>query len=171
MIYLINHYPNTMKRTCSAVQYQHSHSPLLLGVLALGSNTACLHQIFQSLAPQRLRQHVCQLVHRGDVLDHDIAVSHILPDEVVTIVDVLGSGIVARIVGKSDRPFIFFPDQWSSDFLMTEILWHRTDLQHFLSTQAYSHVLRLCRAQSNRKLILGLENEWFTTSLHHRSRH
>jgi hypothetical protein len=91
-------------RTLTAL---HVNTPTRRLVLrCIGEDPAGLIQKRESLRTQRLREHVRELVFRRDVVHRDDVAHHVLADEVVPDVDVLGPHIVPRVAASAIAPWL-----------------------------------------------------------------
>lgn len=141
--------------TCSALQHSHSLSALDRS----GLDSHRLTQKLQSLGPHRLRERVCKLLLRLDVVELDLLQLYLLANEVVPDVDVLCSRVVPLVVFQCYRSLIVFSHYCWLLLVEAEILHHRVSLKYFLGAQTKGHVLSLSWAQGHCALILGVEGD------------
>ncbi|KAJ8520602.1 hypothetical protein ON010_g17922 [Phytophthora cinnamomi] len=103
-------------------QYQHSHTPPVLS--GPDDDSARHEQVLQAIGSHSLRQHVGELILRRHVVDRDDAPRHILTDEVILKVDILGPSVVACVARQRDGTLIVLPHSRSSHLLVAQVLQH-----------------------------------------------
>ena len=105
---------------------------MILERLAIILDVVPLREVICMLKRLHLRQHVCQLVYRTDVLDCNDVSSDVLPDKMMTNVDDLRFGLTPCINGKSNCALIIYSGICRSHLLETKILAQRTNPEYLL---------------------------------------
>ena len=97
-------------------------SPLILATVATElSNVDTVAQLLESNTAEWLRQYVCQLLLRANVVDDDIPVLHALPDEMVSGVNVLAPVMENGVLGHCNAGLVVHLDLRRSDLRVEQV--------------------------------------------------